>query len=104
MLNITFRNLDSSVTIQSLADTLMTKLVRGEPARCHLVVEDKVGAHAHCEDRFAVHLDLSLAHADMSFQSHCAHADATVAVREAFDRVERQMVRQVGRRAAHKRS
>lgn len=104
MLNITFRNLDSSVTIQSLADTLMTKLVRGEPARGHLVVEDKVGAHAHCEGRFAVHLDLSLAHTDMSFQSHSTHADASVAVREAFDRVERQIVRQTGRRESFKRS
>lgn len=105
MLNITYRNLDSSPTIHDLAEELMAKLVRthGEPARAHLVVEDASGGHAHCENRFAAHLELSIAHASMNFQSQSAGTDAAHVVREAFDRVETQIVRQNGKRESHRR-
>jgi ribosome-associated translation inhibitor RaiA len=106
MLNITFRNLESSLTIRSLAEELLAKLVRShdEPAHAHLVLADERGAHAHCEDRFAAHLELSFAHGAMSFQSQSSSTDAAVAVREVFEHVERQIARQAGRRESHKRS
>ncbi len=106
MLNITFRNLDSSLTIQALADELLAKLgrVHGEPARAHLVLTDTHGSHVHCDHRFDAHLEISMPRAAMSFQSQSAHADATVAVREAFERVERQIVSASGRREDQTRS
>jgi ribosome-associated translation inhibitor RaiA len=104
MLSITFRNLDSSLTVQSLADELLTKLVRahGEQARCHLVLEDTLGAHAHSDKRFSAHVELSLA--NMHFQSQSARADAPAAVREAFERVDRQVSRAADKRTTAKRA
>lgn len=106
MLNITFRNLDSSLSIQNLAEELLGKLARthGESARAHLVLEDTRGGHAHCDKRFAAHLELSFAHHDMSFQSQGASSDAAVAVREAFDHADKQITRTHGRRSSQMRS
>lgn len=95
MLHITFRHLDSSDTIRALAEELLAKLSRshGDPLRCHLVLEDNIGAHAHREQRFAAHVELSLPHEGMLFDARAAHEDALSAVRAAFERAERQLTR-----------
>jgi ribosome-associated translation inhibitor RaiA len=99
MLHITFRHLESSPAVRALAEELLARVQKdhGEAARCHLVLEDQAGGHAHHPERFAAHLDFSVARHDMACSAQSAHADAHVAIREVFARVERQLSRREDR-------
>lgn len=99
MLHLTFRHLESSPAVRTLAEELLARLQKnhGDAARCHLVLEDKAGSHAHHPERFSAHLELSVARHDMAFSAQDANQDANTAIREVFAKVERQLSRRADR-------
>jgi ribosomal subunit interface protein len=104
MFDITFRHLESSDTIRSLAAEQLARIQKnhGEALRCHLVLADQRGPHAHHDQHFAAHVTISVG--DLSCQADSAHEDATVAVREAFEKLDRQLTRDQDRRSEKQRA
>jgi ribosome-associated translation inhibitor RaiA len=102
MLDITFRHLEGSESVRSLAEELLARLAKNHTAamRCHLVIEQTSRAHVHSDAHFAAHLELSFGQAAMKFQAQSTHEDALTAVREVFAKVDTQVARHVGRRAS----
>lgn len=102
MLQVTFRHMDASDALRTVAQEQLDKLhVRAHGTeRCHLVVDLVSAQHDRKPAQFTVHVDVSFGFPDSLLHATSLHEDAAVAVREAFASVERQLTPHHRRRSA----
>lgn len=100
MLQITFRHMDSSSALRTVAEEKFERLRSHftSAPRCHVVVEDAPG-HARKGGAFSVHVELSVGGEDLHLAAKAVHPQAASAVREAFECLERQIHTRANKRA-----
>jgi ribosome-associated translation inhibitor RaiA len=93
MLQVTFRHMDASDALRTVAQELLDKLhARSHGAeRCHLVIDLVSAEHDRKPAQFTAHIDVSFGFPDSLLHASSMHEEASVAVRDAFASVERQL-------------
>ena len=93
MLQVTFRHMDASDALRTVAQESLDKLhTRSHGAeRCHLVVDLVSAEHDRKPAQFTAHVDVSFGSRGSLRHASSLHADAAAAVRDAFASVERQL-------------
>lgn len=95
---ITFRGMDPSEHLRTLAEAKFLKLSRqwGATSRCHVVIErPAVDPHKPALVSARVHLRVGAESIDATAESQ--HTEASAALREAFERVRIQAATQSAR-------
>jgi ribosomal subunit interface protein len=91
-LQITFRNLPASPSIEATIRARADRLDQfaSDIMRCEVTIE-VVGKHRHQGRRYAVHIDLTLAGAEIVISRNHENEDVAVALRAAFDAAARKL-------------
>ncbi|MBE9529089.1 MAG: ribosome-associated translation inhibitor RaiA [Proteobacteria bacterium] len=102
-LQITFRNLESSEAVEAEVRKKAEKLDKryDRIMTCHVVVEARHKQH-HKGNLYHVRVDLTVPDRELAVsrepEEHHAHEDVYVAIRDAFNAVERQLEKYASRR------
>jgi hypothetical protein len=102
---MTFRGMVPSERLRALAESRFLKVTRqcGDMARCHVVIERPAEA-AHNGSGFSARVQLHAGSHGVHAAAESEHADASVAVREAFERARAQVATQSARLAHARRT